>query len=158
MGTSSDSKSNRTESKEKLTKIAASLGGAAIGEARGEVLEVGLARDDVLAEGFELRDGALLGSIHDDSTFRILPRGLPSRPLMLDQYVRCPNLIGRRGRRHSRLLLVLILVRRPICRRDRGFLSLAIGLYLCRTERGGGRGRGTGTGSLSSLKCSGLGW
>lgn len=80
----------------KRTKIAATLRGAAVGEARGEVLELGLAGDDVLPEGLELRDGALAGCAADDPALRILPRGLPPGALVLDEDVRRADLIRRR--------------------------------------------------------------
>nr|ACU15538.1 unknown [Glycine max] len=102
----------------KRTEITPALGGAAIGEARGDVLEGGLARNDVVAEGLELRNRVFSGCALDDATFRILPRGLPSRTFVLYQYVRSPNLNTattlRRRRRHLRLLMLIpvLLLRR----------------------------------------------
>lgn len=83
-----------------LTEIAAALGGAAVGEARGEVLELGLAGDDVLPERLELRGGALAGGAADDPALRILPRGLPPGSLVLDEDVRRADLVRPRRRRH----------------------------------------------------------
>ncbi|CAL5329777.1 unnamed protein product [Camellia sinensis] len=40
-----------------------------VGETRGDVIELGFAGDDVVAEGFELRDGGVSGGVGDDPTF-----------------------------------------------------------------------------------------
>ena len=125
------------EKGEALTEIAAALGGAAIGESRGDVLELGLAGNDVVAEGLELRDGALSGGVPDDVAFWILPRGLTPRALVLHQYVRCPKLtssmpVARRRHLLRLLLMMLILLLLLLRRRHRRLLPLPIGLYLRR--------------------------
>ena len=66
-----------------LTKIAAALGGAAIGESRRDVLEGCLARDDVIAKGLELRNRSFSCGVLDYASFWILPRRLPSRTFVL---------------------------------------------------------------------------
>ncbi|CAL5414400.1 unnamed protein product [Camellia sinensis] len=43
-----------------------------VGETRGDVIELGFAGDDVVAEGFELRDGGVSSGVGDDPTFWIL--------------------------------------------------------------------------------------
>lgn len=78
-----------------LTEIATALGGAAVRVAGRDVLEVRLAGDDVLAMDEKLLDGGLTGGGGDDATFRIFPRGLAARPLVLNQYVRRPHLLCR---------------------------------------------------------------
>ena len=83
------------------TEIAAPLGGAAVGVAGSDVGEIGVAGDDVVAEDFELSDGGVPGGAGDDAAFWIFPRCLPSRSLMLYQYVRRPHL----PRRHFFSLL-----------------------------------------------------
>ncbi|GFY93956.1 peptidylprolyl cis/trans isomerase, NIMA-interacting 1 [Actinidia rufa] len=87
-----------------LTEIATAFGGAAIGVASGDVFELGVAGNDVVAEGFELRDGGFSGGGGDDPAFWILPRGFPARALVLDQDVRSPNFV----RWHFGLLLALV--------------------------------------------------
>nr|POF06500.1 hypothetical protein CFP56_51734 [Quercus suber] len=63
-------------------KIAAALGGAAIGQASGEVVKLGFARNDVVADGFELRHDTISGGVHDNTAFWIFPRSLSLRALV----------------------------------------------------------------------------
>nr|GMC57554.1 hypothetical protein Iba_chr02aCG6780 [Ipomoea batatas]GME10800.1 hypothetical protein Iba_scaffold10844CG0020 [Ipomoea batatas] len=66
-----------------MTEIAAALGGAAVGVAGGDVVEVGFSGDDVVAEGFELSDGLISGGVGDDGAFWILPGRLATGALVL---------------------------------------------------------------------------
>lgn len=77
-----------------LTEIAAALGGAAVGVTGGDVLEVGFAGDDVVAQGLELSDGLFSGSVGDDGAFWILPGRLATGALVLYEYVGSPNLVA----------------------------------------------------------------
>nr|GMC92111.1 hypothetical protein Iba_chr05aCG7930 [Ipomoea batatas] len=71
-----------------VTEIAAAFSGAAIGEARCDILEVGLAGEDIVAEGSELRRGGVPGGVADNTALRILPGRLASGALVFDEYVR----------------------------------------------------------------------
>lgn len=71
-----------------VTEIAAAFSGAAIGEARCDILEVGLAGEDIVAKGSELRGGGVPGGVADNTALRVLPGGLASGALVFDEYVR----------------------------------------------------------------------
>ncbi|KAL4381354.1 hypothetical protein AHAS_Ahas04G0125100 [Arachis hypogaea] len=71
--------------REGLTEIASALRRAAIREARGDVLKLGVARNDVITEGLYLEDDAVSGGLFDDLAFCIVPRRLASRTLVLHQ-------------------------------------------------------------------------
>jgi len=113
------------------TEIATAFSGATVGVTSGDVSELGLAGDDVVADSIELGDGGVSCCAVDNATFWIFPGSLASGALMLDQDVRSPNFV----RRHLRLLLLI----NSICRRwDRDrirLLPLPIGLYLYKLAR-----------------------
>lgn len=121
-----------------LTKITATLGRAAIREASSNVVELELARNNVVMKWLELSDSCVSGGVTDNATVWILPWGLSSGTLVLDQYVGCPDLISQWWG-HFRLfafgvsLPFVFVIVRTICWEGRScFLSFTVGrLYLC---------------------------
>lgn len=71
--------------------------------ARGEVGEVGLAGEDLVAEVEEARGGVGAGGGGDDAAVGVLPGGLAAGALVLDEDVRRPHSLALpcRRRRHA---------------------------------------------------------
>jgi len=85
------------------TEVSAAARGGAVGVARGEVGEVGLAGEDLVAEVEEARGGVGAGGGGDDAAVGVLPGGLAAGALVLDEDVRRPHRLplSCRRRRHA---------------------------------------------------------
>ena len=85
------------------TEVSAAARGGAVGVARGEVGEVGLASEDLVAEVEEARGGVGAGGGGDDAAVGVLPGGLAAGALVLDEDVRRPHRLplSCRRRRHA---------------------------------------------------------
>jgi hypothetical protein len=70
-----------------LTEVAAALGRIAVGVLGGDVLELALPRDDLLAQSASKVRGVVAGRGGDGDAFGVPPRGLAAGVLVLDQDV-----------------------------------------------------------------------
>lgn len=76
------------------TKIAATLGWAAVREARRNVVEPRFPGNDIVSDGLKLGDGAVPFGGGDAASLGIPPWGLPPRSFVLYEYVRRPHLLA----------------------------------------------------------------
>lgn len=85
------------------TEVPAASRGGAVGVARGEIGEVGLAGEDLVAEVEEARGGVGARGGGDDAAVGVLPGGLAAGSLVLDEDVRRPHRLplSSRRRRHG---------------------------------------------------------
>jgi hypothetical protein len=81
-----------------LTEVAAALGRIAVGVLGGDVLELALPRDDLLAQSASKVRGVVAGRGGDGDAFGVPPRGLAAGVLVLDQDVGGAHLLLGGGR------------------------------------------------------------
>jgi len=98
------------------TEVPAAARGGAVGVARGEVGEVGLAGEDLVAEVEEARGGVGAGGGGDDAAVGVLPGGLAAGALVLDEDVRRPHRLPLSCRRRRHADAFTFLRRRPLAR------------------------------------------